>query len=116
MGGSNGVESNLCKWCGRGERLPGNEYCSPDCYHYSHDTLQLYQMHCNDRSSLQLALGRLNATIDGLSGSLQQDGLDGENAHKAVRISVELMKGQALGIEEQIKQLSEQIAQLEPRL
>lgn len=116
MNGSNGIERSSCKWCGHAERLPGNEYCSPDCYHYSHDTLQLYQIYCNDRTSLQRALSALNVTIEELDRSLHRDGLDGENAHTAVRKSVESMRREALDIAAQIEQLSEQIAELECRL
>lgn len=113
MSDSNGLEGNACKWCGHHERLPGNEYCSPDCYYTAHDSHQLHQVYCNDRESLQRALRGLNATMAELNRSLHEDGLDGENAHTALRQAVDAIKLDTVRIGEQIQDLSLRITEIE---
>lgn len=111
MNGSNGINGDRCKWCGRAARLESNEYCSPDCYYAAHDEHQLHQVFCNDRQSLQGALRGINATIAELSEALPKDGL----AHTELRQTVESMKRDASQIAERIQHLSQQIADLESR-
>lgn len=115
MSGSNGISSNPCKWCGHAPRLDANDYCSPDCYHASHDAHQLHQTSCYDRDSLQSALEGLNATLEKLNGSLHGDGLDGESVHSALRETAAEMKIEASRILEKIQRLNEKISNLESR-
>jgi hypothetical protein len=55
----------------------------------------------------------LNATMEELNRSLHEDGLDGENAHTALRRTVESIRLDTVRIGEQIQDLSLQIAEIE---
>ena len=112
MNDSNGI---MCKWCGRVERLESNEYCSPDCWHYSHDESRLLDLWRNDRSSLESALQGINETLVSLNAAVHTDGLNGENAHAEVRNTVQSLTTDANEIARKIETLSLQIAEIEKR-
>jgi hypothetical protein len=112
MNDSNGIQVELCRWCGHEPRLDGNEYCSLSCFHDAHTPQILEQTYRYDRDSLLTALRSLNEALEELNRSIHGDGLDGEDAHKALRETAAVIKQDASLIAARIQALSEEIQAL----